>query len=73
MVSGTDCRGKQGKTGKILLGLLKGGANWLVKSNAETGDGYCDILVEGDQKLGFVIEIKYAEHQVFGRKCKEAL
>lgn len=57
----------------ILLGLLKGGADWLVSSNAEMGDGYCDIVVEADQKLGFVIEIKYAEHQELGRKCKEAL
>ena len=45
----------------ILLGLLGYKATWLTKSNAESGTGYSDILVElTDNRTGIVIELKYA-------------
>ena len=45
----------------ILLGLLGYKATWLTKSNAESGTGYSDILVEvPDNRTGIVIELKYA-------------
>ena len=47
----------------ILLGLLGYKATWLTKSNAESGTGYSDILVEvPDNRTGIVIELKYAEN-----------
>ena len=44
----------------MLLGLLRSQGNWLVKSNAETGEGYSDISVQTPDRLGIVIELKYA-------------
>ena len=43
----------------FLLALLSTCANWRVTSNAETGKGRSDIIVERkDRKIGFVIEVK---------------
>lgn len=43
----------------FLLSLLNTCADWYVTSNAETGKGRSDILVERkDRKLGFVVEVK---------------
>ena len=43
----------------FLLALLSTCANWRVSSNAETGKGRSDIIVERkDRKIGFVIEVK---------------
>ena len=50
----------------ILLGLFGNMADWKVKSNAESGDGYSDISVEvEDREIGFIIKIKYAENAAF--------
>ena len=45
----------------MLLGLLRSQGNWVVKSNAETGEGYSDITVQTPDRIGIVIELKYAE------------
>ncbi len=46
----------------ILLGLLSSEEDWVLFSNAESGDGYSDILAEVEEKnTGFVIEVKYSE------------
>ena len=43
----------------FLLALLNTCANWRVTSNAETGKGRSDIIVERkDRKIGFVVEVK---------------
>ena len=43
----------------FLLALLSTCANWRVSSNAETGKGRSDIIVERkDRKIGFVVEVK---------------
>ena len=58
----------------ILLGLLQYKTNWLVCSNAESGEGYSDILIEvPESRTGIVIEIKYAENDQLDRGCAEAL
>lgn len=58
----------------ILLGLFAGMDGWNVKSNAESGEGYCDISVEVEDKgIGILIELKYAEKAAFDKGCKEAL
>ena len=45
----------------LLLGLLRSEPNWLILSNAESGDGFSDILIEPeDPDTGIVIEIKYS-------------
>ena len=58
----------------ILLGLLSHMEDWLISSNAESGEGYSDILVEIEaEKIGIVIEVKYAQHHSLDAACKEAL
>lgn len=58
----------------ILLGLLGYKASWLIKSNAESGTGYSDILVEvPDNRTGIVIELKYAEDGDMDAACSRAL
>lgn len=59
----------------LLLGLLRSESDWLILSNAESGDGFCDILVEPeDPDLGIVIEVKYARTAAeLEKACGEAL
>lgn len=58
----------------ILLGLLGYKASWLIKSNAESGTGYSDILIEvPDNRTGIVIELKYAEDCDMDAACSRAL
>ena len=58
----------------ILLGLLGYKSNWLIKSNAESGTGYSDILVEvPTNRTGIVIELKYAEDGNLDKACEAAL
>lgn len=58
----------------ILLGLLSSEGDWLVRSNAESGEGYSDILVEiEEEQTGFVIEVKYAEKDALDAMCEAAL
>lgn len=58
----------------ILLGLLGYKSSWLTKSNAESGTGYSDILVEvPTNRTGIVIELKYAENGDLDAACEEAL
>ena len=45
----------------LLLGLLRSDPTWLILSNAESGNGFSDILIEPeDLDAGIVIEVKYA-------------
>lgn len=44
----------------LLLGLLRSEPGWKILSNAESGDGFGDILIEPeDPDAGIVIEVKY--------------
>ena len=57
----------------MLLGLLQNQDSWLVKSNAETGEGYSDISIQTPDRVGIVIELKYAEDGNLEKACAEAL
>ena len=58
----------------ILLGLFGNMDDWIVQSNVESGEGYCDIRVEVQEKeIGIIIELKYAENANFDLACQEAL
>ena len=47
---------------------------WLIQSNAESGIGYSDILIEVPQsRTGIVIELKYAENGDMAAACQKAL
>ena len=57
----------------MLLGLLQNQDNWLVKSNAEKGEGYSDISIQTQDRTGIVIELKYADDGNLEKACSEAL
>ena len=57
----------------MLLGLLRSQGKWLVKSNAETGEGYSDISIQTPDRVGIVIELKYAEDGNLETACQKAL
>ncbi|MBQ8401002.1 MAG: AAA family ATPase, partial [Clostridia bacterium] len=57
-----------------LLGLLRYMDEWVISSNAESGDGYCDILIEDENNsIGIIIEVKYAENNRLDEQCEKAL
>ncbi len=58
----------------ILLGLLSYQEEWDVWSNAESGDGFSDILVEiEEERVGIVIEVKYVDSGDLETGCQKAL
>ena len=57
----------------MLIGLLQNQDSWLVKSNAETGEGYSDISIQTPDRTGIVIELKYAHDGNLEAACAEAL
>ena len=57
----------------MLLGLLRSQDSWLVKSNAETGEGYSDISIQTPDRVGMIIELKYADDGNLEAACSEAL
>lgn len=57
----------------LLLGLLQYEASWETESNAESGEGYSDIMIMTPDRTGVVIELKYAEDGDLVKSCSEAL
>ena len=58
----------------FLLGLLRSREDWLVLSNRETGEGYSDIIIEiFPEKIGIVIELKYAGENSLEHECRAGL
>lgn len=58
----------------LFLGLLRAEGSWIVKSNAESGIGYSDILLMAPrEKTGCVIEVKYAEDGAFDAALRYAM
>lgn len=59
----------------LLVGLLAGKSDWLVRSNVEAGEGFADIIVETDDlDDGVIVELKYAQTMTAMEKsCAKAL
>ena len=57
----------------MILGLLRSQENWLIKSNAETVEGYSDISIYTPEHIGIVIELKYAHDGNLEKACAKAL
>lgn len=56
-----------------LMGLLSA-VTGAVVSNRESGDGYADIIMKSPkERIGVVLEIKYAENEDLEKYCDEAL
>jgi hypothetical protein len=70
----TFARNKENFYHGILLGLLAHEEEWLIMSNAEAGDGYSDIIIElEEERIGIVIEVKYAENNTLEASCEKAM
>ncbi len=59
----------------LLIGLLAGNDDWLVRSNVEAGDGLADIIVETeDPDAGIIVELKYVrEFSAMEKACARAV
>ena len=59
----------------LLVGILTGNADWLVKSNVEAGEEFADIIVETeDPNAGIVVELKYTKnYDEMEQACRAAL
>ena len=59
----------------LLVGLLTGNSDWVVRSNIEAGEGFADILVEPeDPDAGIVIELKYSKEAAgLEKACEKAI
>ena len=66
---------KESSYQNLLVGILTGNADWLVKSNVEAGEGFADIIVETDDPdAGIVIELKYTKSfDEMETACQKAL
>ena len=54
---------KESSYHNLLVGILTGNADWLVKSNVEAGEGFADIIIETDDPdAGIVVELKYTKN-----------
>ncbi len=57
----------------LLLGLLRSQGSWLIRPNAETGEGYSDISISTPKRTGIMIELKYANNGDLEAASTEAL
>lgn len=59
----------------LLVGLLTGNADWVIRSNVEAGEGFADIIIESeDPDSGIIIELKYSkEASGLDKACKKAI
>ena len=54
----------------IMNAMLAYRGDWEMESSAETGDGYCDIMVENDEgNWGIVFELKYSDNATDFKKA----
>lgn len=57
----------------MVLGLLQSRGDWLARSNAELGEGYSDIVICTPDRVGIIIELKYADDGNLEKACADAL
>lgn len=57
----------------MLLGLLQSQGSWFIRSNKELGEGYSDLSICTPDRIGIVIELKYADDGRLESACAEAL
>ncbi|MCD7834060.1 MAG: ATP-binding protein, partial [Lachnospiraceae bacterium] len=58
----------------LMIGILANADNWKAKTNADSGDGYCDVKVEiAKESIGMIIEFKYADNARLTEGCKDAV
>ena len=73
----TKARNEEKKSSyhNLLVGILTGNADWLIKSNIEAGEGFADIVAETDDlDSGIIVELKYTkEFERMEQACQKAI
>ena len=66
---------KESSYHNLLVGILTGNADWLIKSNIEAGEGFADIVAETDDPdSGIIVELKYTkEFEGMEQACQKAI
>ena len=57
----------------MLLGLLQSQGTWSVRSNMENGIGYSDISIRTPERIGIIIELKYAHDGNLGERVRSRI
>ena len=59
----------------LLIGMLIGNTDWVVRSNVEAGEGFADIIVEPeDPDAGIIFELKYSrDASGLDKACERAI
>ena len=74
-ISVYDNKEKENSYHNLMIGILAGNANWLVKSNVEAGEGFADIIIETDDPdAGIIVEFKFTKNiNEMEELCQKAL
>ena len=66
---------KESSYHNLLVGILTGNADWLIKSNIEAGEGFADIIAETDDPdSGIIVKLKYTkEFERMEQACQKAI
>lgn len=66
---------KESSYHNLLVGILTGNADWLIKSNIEAGEGFADIIAETDDPdSGIIVKLKYTkEFDEMEQACQKAI
>lgn len=74
-ISVFDTKEKENSYHTLLIGLLTGNSDWIVRSNVEAGEGFADIIIEPENPdSGIIIELKYSrEASGLKKACEKAV
>lgn len=74
-ISVFDTKEKENSYHTLLIGLLTGNSDWIVRSNVEAGEGFADIIIEPENPdSGIIIELKYSrEASGLEKACEKAV
>lgn len=74
-ISVFDTKEKENSYHTLLIGLLTGNSDWIVRSNVEAGEGFADIIIEPENPdSGIIIELKYSrEASGLKKTCEKAV
>lgn len=74
-ISVFDTKEKENSYHALLIGLLTGNSDWIVRSNVEAGEGFADIIIEPENPdSGIIIELKYSrEASGLKKACEKAV
>ena len=74
-ISVFDTKEKENSYHTLLIGLLTGNSDWIVRSNVEAGEGFADIIIDPENPdSGIIIELKYSrEASGLEKACEKAV